>query len=114
MVKKVVYTVGSSVAFVLFLLSIVSAISYNKQTHVRTGEITNLYVKNEKDSSKFYIVLNNKEVITNTDSILFGKYNSADIQAALSVGEKVTIKTAGHRDNLFSMYENAISVKEVK
>lgn len=56
---------------------------------------------------------NDDEVIKNDDSFLFGKFNSADIQAKLSVGDKVKIKTAGFRNNLFSQYENLVSVKKV-
>lgn len=94
-------------------LLIKSVVDAYKQPHVRSGEITNLYVKNKRDDSDFFIVLNNDDVIKNDDSFLFGKFNSADIQAKLSVGDKVKMKTAGFRNNLFSQYENLVSVKKV-
>lgn len=94
-------------------LLIKSAVGVYTQPHVRSGEITNLYVKNSKDDSDFFIVLDNDEVIKNDDSYLLDKFNSADIQATLSVGDNVKIKTAGFRNNLFSQYENLVSVKKV-
>lgn len=109
-----IFKISVVIAFVvggMFLIK--SAVDAYKQPHVRSGEITNLYVKNKRDDSDFFIVLNDDDVIKNDDSFLFGKLNSADIQAKLSVGDKVKIKTAGFRNNLFSQYENLVSVKKV-
>ena len=57
-----------------------------------TGKITDKYNKRGDKSDKFYIVLDNKKVIENTDLIFKGRFNSADVQATLHVGEKVKVK----------------------
>lgn len=51
--------------------------------------------QNKED--KFYIVLDNKQVIENSDLLFKKKFDSADIQARLKVGDKVEVKTIGYR-----------------
>ncbi|KAA8455263.1 DUF1523 family protein [Weissella paramesenteroides] len=111
--KNIVKMTLISILVIALMIGGTLLINAYRQPHVRSGEITNLYVKNKSDDSDFFIVLNNDEVIKNDDSFLFDKFNSADIQAKLSVGDKVKIKTAGFRNNLFSQYENLVSVKKV-
>lgn len=102
--------------FILMVLAIISPIfmtvaQYNhKQTF--EGKITEKYNKRSGDTDKFYIVLDNDKVIKNTDLLLKGKFNSADVQAKLKVGDKVKVKTIGYRVHLLNMYPIMYEVKE--
>ena len=47
---------------------------------------------------KFYIVLDNKQVIENSDLLFIQNFDSADIQAKVKrIGDKVEVKTIGYR-----------------
>jgi hypothetical protein len=64
----------------------------------------------ESISSKF-IVYTDEGVFENTDSFLFFKFNSADIQNSLKPGKEYKVKVAGWRLPFFSSYKNIIEVK---
>ena len=90
---------------------VLSILQYNhKETF--NGEITEKYNKRDGDSDKFFIVLDDNKVIENSDLLFKGKFNSADIQAKLKVGDKVEVKTIGYRVHLLSMYPTMYEVKE--
>lgn len=52
-----------------------------------------------------------EEVFENTDSWLFLKFNSADIQNEIEEGKTNKIKVAGWRVPFFSWYRNVVSVE---
>ncbi|RNM38505.1 hypothetical protein EF900_20040, partial [Staphylococcus aureus] len=58
----------------------VQATEYNHK-EIYTGKITDKYNKRGEEIDTFYIVLDNKKVIANTDLIFKGRFNSADVQA---------------------------------
>ena len=90
---------------------VLQILQYNhKETF--NGEITEKYNKRDGDSDKFFIVLDDNKVIENSDILFKGKFNSADIQAKLKVGDKVEVKTIGYRVHLLSMYPTMYEVKE--
>lgn len=86
---------------------------YNHK-EIYTGKITDKYNKRGDESDNFYIVLDNKKVIANTDLIFKGRFNSADVQATLHVGEKVKVKTIGYRIPIISSYPKMYEVEKVK
>ena len=86
--------IGLSMIVLLIAILIYTVAEY-KNKEIYTGEITDKYNKCSYDTDDFYIILDNKKVIANTDLIFKGKFNSADIQAQLKVGEKVKVKTIG-------------------
>lgn len=103
----------------LILLAVIATIclialpivQYNhKETY--NGEITEKYNKRDGDSDKFYIVLDDTTVIQNSDLLFKGKFNSADVQAKLKVGDKVEVKTIGHRVHFFNLYPIMYEVEE--
>lgn len=107
--------IGTCVLFMLTLLMaiIVPITQYNyKQTF--EGKITEKYNKRSGKTDKFYIVLDNDKVIENTDLLFKGKFNSADVQAKLKVGDKVEVKTIGYRVHLLNMYPIMYEIKEEK
>ncbi|MDT0750775.1 hypothetical protein [Staphylococcus chromogenes] len=97
------------VALTLFLAInviglIVFIIAEYNHTQEYKGIITEKYNKQSEGEGKFYIVLDDKTVIENSDLLFKGKFNSADIQPKLKVGDKVTIKTVGFRIPILSTY----------
>lgn len=60
-----------------------------------------------------YMVYTDKGVFENTDSLLNGKFNSADLYNQLKTGKKYECEAVGFRNGFFSWFENLISCKEV-
>lgn len=106
------------VSFLVLIVVIIFAglialpiVQYNhKETF--NGEITDKYNKRDGDSDKFYIVLDDNKVIENSDLLFKGKFDSADVQAKLKVGDKVEVKTVGYRVHFLSMYPTMYEIKE--
>jgi hypothetical protein len=63
----------------------------------------------ENISSKF-MVYADSEVFENTDSVLFLKFNSADYQNKLLVGNTYDVKVVGWRVPLLSWYRNIVEI----
>ncbi len=77
-------------AFALVVaLPIYTVASYQNKDN--KGTITDKYNKRQDKEDKFYIVLDDKQVIENSDLFFKGKFDSADIQARLKVGDKVKV-----------------------
>ena len=53
-------------------------------------------------------------VFKNTDTWLEWKFNSADTQAKIIIGEKYKVKTYGWRIKVFSMYPNIVKTEWVR
>ena len=96
----------------LILITLGGVVATRTHTSTHTGKVTNLYVKNDGNESKFYVVLDNSTVLENTDQFTRGKYDSADVQAKLKIGDNITVTTSGYRNQVLSQYENIISVTE--
>lgn len=75
------------------------------------GKITDKYNKRDGDSDKFYIVLDDKTVIQNSDLLFKGRFNSSDVQAQIKKGQEVKIKTIGYRIPFLSMYPQMYSIE---
>jgi len=61
-----------------------------------------------------YIIYTDKGTFENTDTWIFGKWSSSDIQNDLKVGETYTVKTAGWRVPFMSMHRNIVKIKSSK
>ncbi|MDM3980657.1 hypothetical protein [Staphylococcus haemolyticus] len=105
--------IGFSMIVLLIAIPIYTVAEY-KNKEIYTGEITDKYNKRSYDTDDFYIVLDNKKVIANTDLIFKGKFNSADIQAQLKVGEKIKVKTIGYRVPFLNFYPKLYEIEKVK
>ncbi|HCW7590395.1 TPA: hypothetical protein OYD11_000070 [Staphylococcus aureus] len=113
-----IFTVGIPSLFgvIALMLVVISPIytvaSYqHKETH--QGTITDKYNKRQDKEDKFYIVLDNKQVIENSDLFFKGKFDSADMQARLKVGDKVEVKTIGYRIHFLNLYPVLYEAKKV-
>lgn len=115
---KVVESSFLSAVVVILLVLLIGGPIYTVAEYMHkenyTGKITDKYNKRGDKSDKFYIVLDNKKVIENTDLIFKGRFNSADVQGTLRVGEKVKVKTIGFRIPIISSYPKMYEIEKFK
>lgn len=114
MFKKKIDWFNIFIAGVIFLLTlivvglaafgVVYEVSKYRNPQTYQGTITDKYNKKESDEDKFFIVLDDRRVIENSDLLFKKKFNSADIQAKLKIGDKVKVKTVGYRIQWLSFY----------
>ncbi|MBD6740472.1 hypothetical protein F1E81_11355 [Staphylococcus aureus] len=103
---------GITALLLVVALPIYTVASYQHK-EVHQGTITDKYNKRQDKEDKFYIVLDNKQVIENSDLLFKKKFASADIQARLKVGDKVEVKTIGYRMHFLNLYPVLYEVKKV-
>ena len=60
-----------------------------------------------------YLIYTDKGTFRNTDSWLFLKFSSADMQGKLGVGETFKIKANGWRIPILSKFRNIITAEKV-
>jgi len=65
-----------------------------------------------EDIESKYLVYTTDEVFENTDTWLFMKFGSSDVQNDLTVGKTFKVKVCGWRLPFFSAYRNIISIQE--
>lgn len=104
--------VGVGLLLLVLIVPIYTVASYQHQ-EAHKGTITDKYNKRQDKKDKFYIVLDNKQVIENSDLLFKKKFDSADIQARLKVGDKVEIKKIGYRIHFLNLYPVLYEVKKV-
>lgn len=106
--------IGLMILPVILIIALFIVPIYLQYNHKQefSGEITDKYNKRDGDSGKFYIVLDDKKIIQNSDLLFKGRFDSADVQAQLKVGDKVKVKTIGYRIQFFSMYPQMYEVKD--
>ncbi|HEI7468745.1 TPA: hypothetical protein SK769_000806 [Staphylococcus aureus] len=101
------------IALMLVVISPIYTVASYQHKEVHQGTITDKYNKRQDKEDKFYIVLDNKQVIENSDLLFKKKFDSADIQAMLKVGDKVEVKTIGYRIHFLNLYPVLYEVKKV-
>ncbi|HDA0427905.1 TPA: hypothetical protein O4S22_002414 [Staphylococcus aureus] len=114
----VIFMVGIKTLFdigvlLLVLIAPIYTVASYQHKEVHQGTITDKYNKRQDKEDKFYIVLDNKQVIENSDLLFKKKFDSADIQARLKVGDKVEVKTIGYRIHFLNLYPVLYEVKKV-
>jgi hypothetical protein len=108
------------VIYLSILLLFFTFISYNIAYFFSENTIT-ITVKNKeritqgsgKNLTSAFIIYTENEVFENTDSFLFGKFNSADFQNNLEIGTTYKVKVAGWRVPFLSMYRNVVSFEKL-
>ncbi|HCT8676185.1 TPA: hypothetical protein OUA28_001963 [Staphylococcus aureus] len=100
------------IALMLVVISPIYTVASYQHKEVHQGTITDKYNKRQDKEDKFYIVLDNKQVIENSDLLFKKKFDSADIQARLKVGDKVEVKTIGYRIHFLNLYPVLYEVKK--
>ncbi|HHJ5240894.1 TPA: hypothetical protein ACQKYS_002176 [Staphylococcus aureus] len=101
------------IALMLVVISPIYTVASYQNKEVYQGTITDKYNKRQDKEDKFYIVLDNKQVIENSDLLFKKKFDSADIQARLKVGDKVEVKTIDYRIHFLNLYPVLYEVKKV-
>ncbi|HDE3539215.1 TPA: hypothetical protein PDI93_002632 [Staphylococcus aureus] len=101
------------IALMLVVISPIYTVASYQHKEVHQGTITDKYNKRQDKEDKFYIVLDNKQVIENSDLLFKKKFDSADIQARLKIGDKVEVKTIGYRIHFLNLYPVLYEVKKV-
>ncbi|HCW7652618.1 TPA: hypothetical protein OYF32_001807 [Staphylococcus aureus] len=101
------------IALMLVVISPIYTVASYQHKEVHQGTSTDKYNKRQDKEDKFYIVLDNKQVIENSDLLFKKKFDSADIQARLKVGDKVEVKTIGYRIHFLNLYPVLYEVKKV-
>ncbi|TXN96705.1 hypothetical protein FVP16_08765 [Staphylococcus aureus] len=101
------------IALMLVVISPIYTVASYQHKEVHQGTITDKYNKRQDKEDKFYIVLDNKQVIENSDLLFKKKFDSADIQARLKVGDKVKVKTIGYRIHFLNLYPVLYEAKKV-
>jgi hypothetical protein len=67
---------------------------------------------NQGESSR-YLVFTDSEVFENTDTLLFGKFNSSDIYGRMEEGRTYEAEVVGWRIPILSAHRNILTVEEV-
>lgn len=68
--------------------------------------------RNGEDIHSKYLVYTEEETFENTDSWMFWKFNSSDVQGRLLEGNRYRVKVYGWRIPFFSSYRNIVKIKE--
>ena len=105
---------------VLFALCAVVAVAFNVfyaygTTDTFTITVTEkerIVTGGEQTSSKWLVFTAEHDVLENTDSLLWFKFNSSSVQGQLMVGETYTVNVYGWRSGFLSWYPNIISIVE--
>jgi len=99
------------------LFRILLILNYNmtkaseEYVRVTVTDKESIVVSDGKTSHNKYLVYCEGEVFENTDSFIFSKYDSSDLQGKLVVGTEYTAQVAGWRIPWMSSYRNIISVQ---
>lgn len=83
---------------------------YNSQEIVTIEVLEKERIGLRNDNYKF-LVYTPTEVFENTDTFLFFKYRSSDLQRDLTVGEEFKVRVAGWRVPFLSRHRNIIRIE---
>ena len=97
---------------ILFIISPFIYFGSVETIEIKVTEKERITVGNGKNISSKYIIFGEDEVFENTDSFIFFKFNSSDIQNKLKINETYKVKVAGYRINFLSTYRNIISIEQ--
>lgn len=101
-------------AFILVASIIFSAALYftEETVEVLITDKERIVESSENGVTSKYLVFSETEVFENTDTFLFFKWNSSDVQGQLIPGHMYRVRVYGFRVPFLSMYRNIIEVKE--
>ena len=98
---------------IVLILIVYMTIYYNTQEVVNitvTGKERVITGSGDSMSSK-YLVFTETETFKNTDSMIFGKWNSSDLYSKLREDQQYKATVAGWRIPFLSMYRNIIKLQ---
>ena len=97
------------------IILVIGLIFINPISHWCSTEIISITVEDrvkevDKDNVSKYFIYTEGEVFENTDTKLYWKTNSRDVQNALKVGQTFEVKVDGWRWPFFSWNRNIIKI----
>jgi hypothetical protein len=99
-------------AAITLVVAIPFVVNYS---NIQIEDVTIVGTQVKRDNNKdVYMVFTDKGVFKNTDSLLWFKFDSSDVQSILMQNKKVRVKHAGYRIPFFSAYPNVIEATPVK
>lgn len=115
--KKPFKTIGIIPIFLFIIIGAMVIYPICKYSSKETIEITvsdkeRITTGSGKNLESKYLIYTNREVLENTDAMLFGKFNSSDIQNQLKVGKTYKVEVVGWRVPFLSWYRNVVAVKK--
>jgi hypothetical protein len=104
--------------WIILVIVLIGIFIFYKISYFNSTEIIQIKIKNKEsvisgsgESTKHkYLIYCDGEVLENTDSFLFGKFNSSDLYNELEIDSTYTIKVVGWRVPYFSIYRNIIKI----
>jgi hypothetical protein len=90
-----------------------AAIAYGT-VRTDTCTVTDKTIKRYGDTDKYLVFTEQCDVMENTDTRWWMKYNSSTVQGKLRVGETYDIKSNGWRVPYFSWYRNVLRVDKIE
>ena len=103
-VKTFLYLLG------IFLILIAYPVMYYNSVEEVTVTI-NLKERVNKNDDSYYLVFAENETFKNTDSFMFLKFNSSDLQGQLRLDSTYKLKVVGWRIKFLSKYRNILKIK---
>lgn len=98
------------VAFFGYL--VVYPIAYGASAGSATITVTRVERVAESTGAR-YMIYTSDEQFENTDSVVFWKWNSADVYQSIEEGKTYRVRVAGWRIPILSMFRNVLEVEEV-
>lgn len=116
--KKPFKTIGIIPVFLFIIIGALVIYPICKYSSKETIEITvsdkeRITTGSGEHLQSKYLIYTNREVLENTDAMLFWKFNSSDIQNQLKVGKTYKVEVVGWRVPFLSWYRNVVAVKKV-
>lgn len=108
--------VSISIFIVFIVLSILGSIAYIRSKTDITITVTDkerITKTVEGNDASYYLVYTDTETFANSDSMLFFKWNSSDVQGQLKVNQTYKVTVAGWRIPFLSEYRNIIKVQDI-
>jgi hypothetical protein len=102
------------VVFALLAISLVGlpVVNYRNRGTIE-GVVVDSYIMRDKDHDNYHHVIQfddgKQEVFQNRDAFWIGKWNSADIELGIKIGQYYRFDVCGTRWPLFSLFRNIIS-----
>lgn len=106
--------IGAGVLLLIMVLFFTGAAALSGSENTWTATIEDKERINDCSGDtceSYYLVFTDVGVFKNSDSIIYGKFNSSDVQGRLKIGETYTFTSVGWRVGVFSMYPNIIDVE---
>lgn len=115
---KTTLLTAATVLIVLTVLSVIFGLFPQRVfVDVVEGKVTEKYIKRYGEKDYFHVAVDlstgESEVYQNRDSLWWFKFNSADAQQAIKVGQEYRLTVVGLRIPLFSKFRNIVKYEPV-